>query len=194
VNPEAERHAQDEAEVVSLVFAARTDAKLEKSYEDAQGLLLQFLTHRLGSQAEAQDVAQAAFLKLWQRRDELNGENLRALLFVTARNLAADIIRSRRRGHLAMLQSNDSDHHDIPDATPSPERVLVGRSEMMLVRRLIAELPGKCRHAFTAYKFDGLSYGEIAVQMGITESMVRKYVRRALVHCTSRYAQREGWE
>lgn len=168
--------------------------ELEAVFRERQAFLIHFLMHRLGCAAEAQDVAQAVFLKLWQRRGELTGENLGSLLFVTARNMAVDVLRSRRTGRLAMLHQTAKAEATLRDDAPSAERVLLGQDQLAQVRRLIDELPQKCRRAFLEYKIEGRAYGEIALRMGITESMVRKYVRRAIVHCAARHALMEGWE
>lgn len=185
-----------EAEIVSLTERAcgAVEAELMRIYEEKQDLLVQYLTHRLGEAWEAQDTAQLSFMRLWEQRAKLRGENLTALLFVTARNLATDILRSRRSGRLALLRSGEGAAEDLHDDSPSTERVVIARSELALVRKLIAELPPRCRCAFEAYQLDGLDYRTIAARIGVTESMVRKYVRRALVHCASRYAELDGWK
>jgi len=157
--------------------------------------LLAFLTARLGSRAEAQDVCQSVFLKLWERVDELHGDNLTSLLFVTARNLATD--RMRSSGWRARAESLDDEGAltaQIADDAPHAERVLAARHELKVIGAILQELPEKCRTAFIRYKFHEESYAEIAAAMALTESMIRKYVLRAMAHCAARYAQLEGWE
>ncbi|HJQ66900.1 MAG TPA: sigma-70 family RNA polymerase sigma factor [Gemmatimonadales bacterium] len=185
-----------ESKVVSLAEHARgaVETELMRIFDEKQGLLLQYLTHRLGEASDAQDAAQLSFMRLWEQRTKLRGSNLTALLFVTARNLATDILRSRRSGRLALLRSEDGAAADLRDEAPSTEQVVIARSELALVRKLIGELPPRCRRAFEAYQLDGLDYRTIADRMGVTESMVRKYVRRALAHCASRYAELDGWK
>src|SRR6202012_427486 len=69
--------------------------RLVRVFDECTPRLIRFLTIRLGSRAEAEDAAQAAFLRIWQRRVSLTGENLVSLIFVTARNIATDVIRER---------------------------------------------------------------------------------------------------
>jgi RNA polymerase sigma-70 factor (ECF subfamily) len=48
---------------------------------------------------------------------------------------------------------------------------------------LIESMPAKCRASFVMSQIQGLDAATIAAQLGITDSMVRKYVVRALLHC-----------
>ena len=48
---------------------------------------------------------------------------------------------------------------------------------------LIESMPAKCRASFVMSQIHGLDANTIASQLGITDSMVRKYVVRALLQC-----------
>jgi len=173
------RPADDSApDVLTALFEAQRDR------------LVLFFRARLGSASEAQDAAQAVFLRMWERRDSLRDENLKALMFVTARNLATDMLRARGRGR---PEAEEGALDRVEDDAPSAERALAARQELGLVAKLVRELPEKCQTAFLRYKFDGAEYGQIARELRITESMVRKYVLRAVAHCAARYQQMDGW-
>lgn len=181
------------ANVISISETRRQSgvAALENAFARKRDLLVRYLTYRLGGSADAHDLAQAAFLKLWERRDHLATDNLESLLFVTARNLANDLLRSQRRRN---TWRDDRVHEaDGMSDTASPERIVAARDELAVVTTLLSELPAKCREAFVSYKFDGQAYDEIAARMGVTESMVRKHVIRAVTHCSARLAEMEEW-
>ncbi|AMN47788.1 RNA polymerase sigma-70 factor, ECF subfamily [Steroidobacter denitrificans] len=146
--------------------------------------LVRFLRARLGSEAEAQDVAQDAIFRLYQRRSELLDRDLRALLFVAARNIATDRLRARQRA--AAHPDGDAVVDAWVDEAASPERIVAAQQQLAQLRQLLQELPPRCEYAFVCYKFEGLEYREIAARMAVTESMVRKYVLRALHYCATR--------
>ena len=60
-----------------------------------------------------------------------------------------------------------------------------------LLRRLLLmlaeELPDHVRRAFLLSRVDGLSYAQIAERLGVSESSVKQYLARALVHCHKRF-------
>ncbi len=104
---------------------------------------------------------------------------LRAFLFKTAANLAVDRIRSRNRQQQAL----DAGLCDESRETPTPDREAASAQEVEIVRRLIGELPPKCRHAFLLHRVHGAEFSEIAQEMGLSERMVRHYVLRAVLYC-----------
>jgi RNA polymerase sigma-70 factor (ECF subfamily) len=158
--------------------AADLRRRLAELFREHHDRLVRFLSMRLSSRAEAQEAAQEAYVRLLQRPALRLDDNFRALLYVTARNLAIDRLRERRRRDVRDTWADEDGR--------TPERILAGKQQLSLIEALIAELPPKCRYAFVRYKFDGAEYAEIATELGLTESMVRKYVLRALAHCASR--------
>jgi RNA polymerase sigma factor (sigma-70 family) len=176
----------DAATVVPLFPAPPVSASRDRRhllsalFSEHQARLVRFLTAKLGSVAEAQDVAQETYLRLLQQTVSAPDTNLRALLYVTARNIAIDRCRQRRK-HPA----EDHAPGSLESEARSPERIVAGRQELVLLAELIEQLPPKCRDAFVAYKFYDMSYHEIAQRMCLTESMIRKYVLRAIAYCAS---------
>jgi len=108
---------------------------------------------------------------------------------VSARNLATDILRGRTVRH----EGSSGEIERIEDTTPSAERGLLAQQDIDLILKILSELPEKCRQAFILYKFDELGYPEIARSMGVSESMIRKHVLRAVAYCAMRLDQLEGW-
>ena len=168
--------------------------RLRELFREHRVRLIRFLQLRLGSEADAQDAAQDAIFRLFQRRDTLRDQELRGLLYVTARNIAIDRLRDRRRSPLRFGDETEVRAALMVDEAACPERTLSAREELASIRVFLDELPAKCAQAFTAYKFEELEYRQIAERMGLTESMVRKYVLRALAHCAARLAERENSE
>ena len=185
---------RDKGNVVPFQRPARQPSAVETTYRDNEQRLIRYLAARLGSVDEARDVVQTLFLKLWSRADVPTGEALLPFLFVSARNAATDVLRARRN-RASLIDGDDSAAMaQVADDSPGAYREVAGRRTLDLVTQILEELPEKARAAFVAYKFRGNSYGEIAEDMGISESMVRKYVLRAIAHCAARFEQMEGWE
>ena len=144
--------------------------------------LLKFLTRKLSNPDEAADVAQSAFQKMLLVGEPERLENAKSYLYQTAMNLAIDRIRKaqRRDSHLRILaeESTESDDHHCP----SPEKLIMTREELQRVKRIIDELPDKCRQAFIMHRSQQMTYGEIGEALQVSISMVEKYIIRALKH------------
>lgn len=175
--PGSAQNADAEAETLAT--------QLRDVFSANRKILVGFLVARLGSESEAQDVAQEAMLRIYAHRDRITADNLRALLFTTARNIATDRQRAQRRSLIDAGDEAQAIMAEVEDELASPERIVAARQTLQWVKSVIRELPPKCQDAFIAYKFEGQEYAEIAARLQVTESMVRKYVIKALAHCVA---------
>lgn len=64
-----------------------------------------------------------------------------------------------------------------------PERIVLASQLLDNVGDAIAALPPRCQEAFILSRQHGLSYTEVAQQMGISVSQVEKYMVRSLRAC-----------
>jgi len=167
----------------------KTSGELAKLFESHNQALVRYLAAILGSPDDAGEVAQEAYARLLRLDCSETVSHLRAYLFRTARNIAIDRLRTRTRQNKLLKLVNV--HEEEPLSVDDPENTAVAMEMVKDLESIIRELPPKCQTAFILYKFRNQSYADIAAKMELTESMIRKYVRRALVHCHQRLWQEE---
>ena len=162
-------------------------AQVAGIFREHNRTLIGFLVSRLRNEQEAMEVAQEAYVKMLQLEPKHGAVSyLRSYLFRTAENLAVDRMRQRRsRLRLDRLESLDSLF-----AEPLAERAAMAEQELALLRAAVAELPDRCREAFRLHKLEDRPFDEVAMLMGVSERMVRKFIGRALVYIRLR---REGY-
>lgn len=158
---------------------SRSIASLFREHNQA---LVRFLTFRLQSVQEANEVAQEAYVRLLQLDRPAVHSFLRAQLFRIASNLAID--RLRRRS--VEMRAARAELFDELDDVQEPERSTLAAEELAIVQRCLDELPENCRRAFLMHRIEGLKVEEIAARMGVTGRMVRHHLERALVYCQLR--------
>ncbi len=162
--------------------AAGKAVEIERLFRDHNTALLRFIAARLGSEQEAREIAQEAYVQLLRLNHPETISYLRAFLFKTAANLVVDRLRQRgRRGRPAALSNPELAVFEL-----SPERQLASEQEVAVLRAAVAELPPKCREAFLLQRVDELSSDEIAARMGLQPRMIRRYIARALSHVRAR--------
>lgn len=155
--------------------------QIERLFREHNDALLRFLAARLGSRQEAREIAQEAYVRVLKLDAPGAVSYLRAFLFKTASNLAVDRLRTRSyRERPETLEF----FKQLPGAPP-PEREVGGAQELGVLYRLLEELPPKCQYAFVMHRLQGVDVATLAQQMKITQTMVRKYITRALLHCRS---------
>ncbi len=155
--------------------------RIAELFESHNRALTRFLTARLKSSQDAKEVAQEAYIRMLQLNAPGGVSYLRAFLFKTAANLAADRLKSAaRRERIDELNFFDS------DSTASAESCVAAVQELGVLLEAVELLPAKCRYAFLMHRFYGYELAEVAQSMGLSERMVRLYVERAILFCRER--------
>ena len=155
---------------------------VERLFREHNAALLRFIWAKIGSEQEAREIAQEAYVHLLQLHQPVAISYLRAFLFKTAANLAIDRLRQRgRRLHVTAMADVDFAVFEL-----TPERQLSGEQAMTDFRAAVAQLPPKCRQAFLLHRVHDIQINEVAERMGIGACMVRRYIARALEYVRQR--------
>ncbi len=128
----------------------------------------------LRDDAEAEDVAQDALLRLWRSTNhlELGPGGLKPWLRRVVSNLCIDRIRAGRR--VTVME-------DVPEQI-EPASQLRNIDERELARRVdeaIKTLPERQRMALTLFHYEGLSQIEVGTMLGISDEAVESLLARA---------------
>ena len=138
--------------------------------------LVRYLQYRLPNPDDARDLAQEAFFRLLRRSHDVLVENPEAYLFRIAANLAYE----QRLKHAP--QSVDAE--ELPDdERVRPEVRADHQQRLDRLESALRNLPPLPRAALVLQRRDGMTYAEIAAELGTTPHMVKKYLAVALVHC-----------
>jgi len=159
-------------------------------YVEHAGWLRHWLRSRLGCPERAADCTQETFLRLLSRREAGRLEEPRAFLARIATRLLIDDVR-RRRLEQAWREACVAAEPEAAVA-PSPQSLHEIIETLEHVARLLDGLPEKPRLAFLRFRLDGASQAEIAGELGVSVSMVKKYVAQGLLHCHWALQQAEG--
>lgn len=149
-----------------------------------QHKVIKLVARLLRDPAEAEDVAQEAFVKAYRALGSFRGDSaFYTWLYRIAVNTARNAIASRQRRPLdyeAELTESEQNnvnsrlkHDDTPEATALSEEIRV------TVNQAIEELPEDLRTAIVLREVEGLSYEEIAAAMDCPVGTVRSRIFRA---------------
>lgn len=162
----------------------RSDSSaMAELFEATHDDLLRYVRALLGDRAEANDVVQEAFIRIWSARSSLDpARSLLALLYRTARNLALNHLRDERTRERLLAR------HEAPFQwrDPGPEALQAERELSEQLSRLVEQLPPRQREALTLSRVQGLSHEEIAAVMGVAPRTVNNHLVRALEHLRDR--------
>ena len=156
---------------------------LEVLAERYRGALNRFFERRAARLGDTEDLTQEVFLRLATRGDGEKIEHLDGYIFQTAASVLTD--RARRR--IARCADQHIEYEFCPELVEevSPERVLLAREQIAMVRMVLERLPDRVRAAFVLHRFEELGYAEIAKRLGVSVSSIEKYISHALRELTA---------
>lgn len=170
----------------ALVDAARRDpSAFEPLYRRYLAQVYSYAYYELGDHHEAEDATERTFLlaltnlgRFEERAQPADGEGastFRVWLFRIARNVVANMRRTRRRRPEAPLEAAAviRDPLDV-------EGIAAARAEAATAWAAVGRLPGDRRRAVVLRFVDEMSTAEIAGVLGKTEGAVRVLIHRAL--------------
>src|SRR6059058_782460 len=141
--------------------------------------LVSYVAGRVGDVELAKDIAQEAFVRLWERRHKIDpSRSVVAYLYQVARRRAIDELRRED----VRARWAEREHYQVLEATAADAlvRPVPDHDTLAALDRAIAGLPGRRREAFTLVHVQELSYREAAEVMGIAPQTVANQVAAAL--------------
>ena len=137
--------------------------------------ILRYATHFLRDEDDARDVVQDVFLKLWQKKEELDRiENMEAFAMRMTRNRCVDIIRSGKTVSIdteinRRLKQETVDVHSKVELSETANQI----------RQLIKQLPDVQQQVMYMRDIEQLDYEEIAELTGLQVNAIRVNLSRA---------------
>lgn len=158
-----------------LTRVARQDAQAFRILVDRHlGSIVTLARRMLKDEAEADDIAQEALLRLWRAGEtlELGPQGLRPWLRRVTSNLCLDRIRSAKRTVVT---------DEVPEVAEAPTQA-TGLEDQDLARRVgeaMNALPERQRRALTLFHHEGLSQAEVGEVLGVSDEAVESLLARA---------------
>jgi len=142
--------------------------EFERVFRACHGLVFRTAFRIPGNAADAEDVSQTVFLRLFRRGSHGEGlENEESYLRRSAINAALDVLRSRHSDRTVELP-------DLP-AEPAPEDP---RELRQALARALAQLKPRPAEIFALRFLEGFSNPQIARMLGISQVLVAVIVYR----------------
>ncbi len=155
---------------------------LRETYERYAGSLMRYILKTFGEgPPEPEDVAHTAFTKFACLESPQTIENPQAFLYATARNFVLD--HKRRAKIIHAYHSEQVSLESMQTDDVSPEHISLVRELIGIVSKTIGGMSARRRDILLLSRIEGLNYCEIGRRTGMTETGVRKHIKKALVDC-----------
>ena len=149
----------------------------ENFYKSNYAELVRYSNKFVRDKAIAEEIAQEVFLYIWEKKKDINlKSSLMSYIFSAAKNRSINYIKFE----LPKIQSQN-DISDIEIGVYDDEKDLKTHQQIeRKVKQAINQLPRKCKEIFVLSRNAGLTYDEIAYDLGISKKTVENQMRIAL--------------
>lgn len=156
-------------------------------FREHYGWLNRWLSRRTPADCLAEDVAAETMLRMVRVSAGEAIREPRAMMTTIARRLLIDL-----RARSDVESAYASTIANLPASLePSAEDRLLIQEALLRVDAILKTLPIKARSAFLLSQIDGLRHAEIAMTLGVSVSMVRKYIAAGFKACYREYLTHE---
>ena len=132
--------------------------------------------HNSRCAADAEDVVQEVFVKVWETRDFLRADdNFKGYLFIITRNLIFNQFRKsfNENAYKLTVLSAAMDYYDMEDELSAADL-------KEFIKRMVGELPPRQQEVFKMSRDEHLTYKEIATRLNISEKTVERHINEAI--------------
>lgn len=138
--------------------------------------LRNFLYYKYGNKDQAEDLAQEAFIKLWQNCASVPIEKAKSYIYTIANNSSLNEI-----AHKKVVLEYEKNFSGLDKTNENPEFLLEEKQFKTKLLTAIENLNETQRIAFLMHRIDGKKYSEIAEELNISIKAVEKRIHLALV-------------
>lgn len=133
-----------------------------------------YIYYRCGDADLATDVAQDAFMKIWEKQPIVESDKVKALLF----KISSDIFISNYRKQKTALKFTLQAKPQVQ--SQNPEEILQFEELQSKYNRMLAIMPEKQRVVFLMHRLDGYKYQEIAQRLNLSVKAIEKRMKLAI--------------
>ena len=166
----------DDIELVEKLQKGDIEA-FDLLYEKYSGKLYRFGLKYLKSTAEAEELVQSVFLKLWENYKTLKKESsFKSYLFTIAYNDICKLFRKRTYNQKFIKEKL----YENSQSSSQSEESVDYQSALTQVRKIIDKLPERQRTIFEKSRFEGKSTKEISEEIGLSCGTIDNYISKSL--------------
>ena len=185
-SPNPDSDLLSDSDLVRQVQAQQAWA-FDTLFERYASAIRRYLLRIVRDDHAAEDLLQEAFLRVWTRAEQWNGQGaFKGWLYSIATNLALNHLRSQRRRPQQPLEAPDELEGDVDtpawlvdNASLGPDQALESSEQSSRLQQIIRDLPEEQREVFRLVHQAEMSLREAADELGIPEGTAKSRLHYA---------------
>jgi RNA polymerase sigma-70 factor (ECF subfamily) len=167
---------QQESELLQQLIQGDAEA-FRQLYEQYQGRIFLFAYRFTKSKDAAEEVVQEVFIKLWEKREQINIEkNFASYIIRVTRNLILDGLKKAANDKKIQQQIL----HNMKALRDSTAEEMLNKELERLHKQAIDSLSPQKKTIYLLSREEELTYEQIAEKLGISKNTVRNHMADAL--------------
>lgn len=155
----------------------------EELFKQTYPRLLGYCSLFIHNQAQANDLVQECFVRLWEKRSTIStSQSVESLLFVMLRNRCLNYLRDQKLHvldkNINLVGENELQHLYQLDFAGKEEKTLEEKL-IEAIRESVEKLPEKRKLVFMKTKIEGKKNKEVAEELNISVKAVEKHLHQA---------------
>lgn len=159
--------------------------KISEGDQRAFTMLFDFYYRHIGhyvfviteSEEETEEIIQDVFIKVWEKRETLQRiDNMKAYLFVLSKNRTLNYLRDKAKAR--MIEKKWCDEN--PESSYLIDSYSDQEEYHQIIQEAVSDLPPQQQRVYQLSRQENLKYDEIATQMGLSKTTVKKHMQLAL--------------
>jgi len=147
--------------------------EFEASFREHYKMLCNVSYNIIRDRDKAEDIVQETYLKIWDKREEINiTGNLKNYLYKAISNASISFLESNRK----LVRFDEVELN----ARSGADEDLVAQETKIKIRKALDKLPARCKAIFILSRFEGMKYKEIAEYLDISVKTVEAQMSIAL--------------
>ena len=163
---------------ITLAIKAGSEDVFRSVYRAEFNNLVHFVNSYTRNRLDAEDLVQETMMAIWEGRDTLDpGRNFRSYLYTIARNKSLNYLRDNAKHKKdSSLQDSETLINSLALNSLAVEEEINALELQEFIDRVYLSLPKKVVNTFRMSRQEGLTYGEIAQNLGITPKVVEYHI------------------
>lgn len=168
---------------------SKSELTFDEIYKQNSDMVLNLAYRMTGKEEMARDITQDVFMKVYQNKSNFREQSkISTWIYRIAMNHIINVMRREKKLTFFNLLENGFSSESKYDSSVTvweenlpvkPDKILEENEKEIIVRKLIDELDAKYRIPFLLFRYEEMSYKEIAEQLNISVSAIESQIHRA---------------
>ena len=146
-------------------------------------LIYNFVYKNVGSEANAEDITQEVFVKVWKNLKKFDqNKSFKPWIFQIAKNTSIDFLRKRKTIPFSNFENDKGQNPLVENIASAPSNLMESLSDKKILASVMQNLPDKEKRLLELRHYEGMSFREISERLKESANTIKSRYRRSIIN------------